>query len=69
MVDYYAPLYEWLVAENARLNNPVGWDASKNEFEPFDDIEIVGKCAEETFDSVKVDYTNELQKLMQKIRR
>ena len=47
MVDYYAPLYDWLVAENERLGNTVGWDASKNEFEPFDPIEIVGKCAEE----------------------
>ena len=29
LVDYYAPLYEWLKEENARLGITSGWDASK----------------------------------------
>ena len=70
MVDYYAPLYEWLKEENARLNNPVGWDANKNDFEPFEEFEIVGKCAEETFETnSKLNALDKIQHLMKQIRR
>jgi hypothetical protein len=49
MVDYYAPLYEWLKEENARLGITSGWASSKTEFEPFDtNMDFIGKCAEET---------------------
>ena len=47
MVAYYEPLYEWLKTENARLGRKSGWDASKNEFYPFEEMEFVGVCANE----------------------
>ncbi|XP_053672164.1 angiotensin-converting enzyme-like [Anopheles nili] len=30
MIEYFQPLYDWLVAENERLGVPVGWEASDN---------------------------------------
>ncbi|XP_052286831.1 angiotensin-converting enzyme-like [Dreissena polymorpha] len=33
ILKYFKPLYDWLVAENARLKNPVGWKHAKINFE------------------------------------
>ena len=46
MVDYYEPLFEWLKSENIRNGGTCGWDAAKNEFHPFEEMDFVGKCAE-----------------------
>ena len=49
MAAYYEPLYEWLKEENARNGVTSGWDASKNEYHPFDEnMDFIGKCAEQT---------------------
>ena len=48
MVAYYAPLYEWLKAENERLGLKSEWDASKNEYYAYDEnMDFIGKCADE----------------------
>merc|ERR1719469_762590 len=44
MVQYYQPLYEWLLEENARLGIKSGWDMNKNEFHPFEPIDFIGQC-------------------------
>jgi len=32
ILDYFKPLHEWLVLENKRLGNPVGWDDAEINF-------------------------------------
>ena len=59
MVAYYEPLYEWLKEENARLGLNSGWDSSKNEFYPFEDMEFIGKCADEEKSTFEPNYSTQ----------
>ena len=59
MVAYYAPLYEWLKEENARLGLKSGWDPEKNDFYPYDtNLDFVGICANQQFKNEKEDLLN-----------
>ena len=63
MVDYYAPLYEWLKQENIKNGVTSGWDKNKNDFYPFEEMDFVGKCSQ-----TKNDPVNQSPSLDQKFK-